>query len=83
MSQVIIYKQNSDAVAVIIPAPQALELYGIYNIALKDVPYGKPFKIIQASDLPDRSNRSAWDVDDSDLTDGFGAQSNVFPTEAE
>jgi hypothetical protein len=80
MGQVIIYKQDGGVVAVIHPAPQAIEEWGIEAIALKDVPAGKPFKIIEAVDLPEgREHRAAWTVDDEDLTDGVGADSNEFP----
>jgi hypothetical protein len=37
------------------------------------------YKIIDASEIPtDRSNRAAWTVDEADLTDGFGGESNEF-----
>lgn len=45
----------------------------------KDVPFGKPYKIIDSSELPDRSQRNQWDVDESDLTDGIGAKYSIFP----
>ena len=54
--------------------------YGIEALAQKDVPAGKPYKIIDASEIPaDRSQRNAWTVDDAALTDGVGAESNTFP----
>ena len=75
----IIYLQDNGVVAVIIPAPEALEKYGIQAIAIKDVPAGKPFKILDASEVPsDRSARDAWTVDEADLTDGIGGESNEF-----
>jgi hypothetical protein len=75
----IIYNQDNGVVAVIIPTPEALELYGIQAIAIKDVPAGKPFKIVNAADIPsDRSDRDAWTVDEADLTDGIGGESNEF-----
>ena len=75
----IIYNQDNGVVAVIIPTPEALALYGIEAIALKDVPAGKPFKIVDAADIPsDRSDRDAWTVDEADLTDGIGGESNEF-----
>jgi hypothetical protein len=75
----IIYLQDNGVVAVIIPTPEALEKYGIQAIAIKDVPAGKPFKIVDAADIPsDRSERDAWTVDEADLTDGIGGQSNLF-----
>ena len=80
MNQIVIYKQDSGVIAVIRPTAEALALYGIEAIAQKDVPAGKPYKIIDASELPaDRSQRNAWTCDDADLTDGVGAESNTFP----
>jgi hypothetical protein len=75
----IIYKTDEGGVAVIIPTPEALEQHGIQAIAIKDVPAGKPFKIIDASEVPsDRSQRDAWTVDEAELTDGIGGESNEF-----
>jgi hypothetical protein len=75
----IIYNQDNGVVAVIIPTQEALEQHGIQAIAIKDVPAGKPFKIVDAADIPsDRSDRDAWTVDDADLTDGVGGVSNEF-----
>jgi hypothetical protein len=83
MTQVIIYNQENGVVAVIIPSPEALEKYGIQAIATKDVPAGKPFKIVDAADIPsDRSDRDAWTVDDADLTDGVGGVSSEFEVQA-
>lgn len=62
MTQRIIYQTDEGGVAVIIPTPEALELYGIEAIALKDVPAGKPYKIINTTDVPtDRTFRDAWE----------------------
>lgn len=75
----IIYKQDNGVVAVIIPTPEALGQHSIQAIAIKDVPAGKPFKLVDAADIPsDRTDREAWTVDDADLTDGIGGESNVF-----
>ena len=80
MNQVIIYKQDSGVVAVIRPTEEALTLHGIVAIANKDVPTGKPYKIIDVSEIPaDRSQRNAWTVDDADLTDGVGGEHSTFP----
>ena len=79
MTQRIIFKTDEGGVAVIIPTPEALEKYGIQAIAIKDVPAGKPFKIVDAADIPtDRSQRDAWTVDEAELTDGIGGTSNEF-----
>jgi hypothetical protein len=68
MSKVIIYKLDV-GVAVVNPAPDCGLTIG--QIALKDVPTGKPFKIIDASEVPE--DTTSWVVNDSDLTDGIGS----------
>lgn len=79
MSQRIIYIQDDGRVAVIIPAPEAVAQYGIDAIARKDVPEGRPYKIVSEADIPsDRSSRDSWTVDEADLTDGVGAAGNTF-----
>lgn len=81
MTQVIIYRTDAGGVAVIVPTPAVIERYGIQAIAVKDVPAGKPFKIVDAADLPaDRAQRDQWTVDEADLTDGdgVGGESNEF-----
>jgi hypothetical protein len=76
----IIYNQDNGVVAVIVPSPEALEQHGIQAIAIKDVPAGRKFKLVDAADIPsDRSDRDAWTVDDALLTDGVGGESNTFP----
>ena len=62
MPQRIIYPTDEGGVAVIIPAPEALETMTIEEIAAKDVPAGKEFKIIDTADVPsDRTFRNAWE----------------------
>ena len=77
MTQVIIYNQDNGIPAVVIPTKEALDQHGIMAIAIKDVPAGRPFKIVQASSLPD-APQETWVVDDADLTDGIGGESNEF-----
>lgn len=59
MSQRIIYPKEN-GVSIIVPSPKwngTLE-----ELAVKDVPAGKPFKIIDASEIPsDRTFRNAWE----------------------
>lgn len=75
----IIYKQDNGTAAVIIPTPEALGLHSLQAIAIKDVPAGKPYKLVDATEIPsDRTDREAWTVDDADLTDGIGGESNEF-----
>jgi hypothetical protein len=62
MTQRIIYPTDNGGVAIVIPAPEALETMTIEEIASKDVPVGKEFKIIAATDVPtDRTFREAWE----------------------
>ena len=68
----IIYKQDNGSVAIIIPAPEC-EL-SVEMIASKDVPTGKPYKIVNTEEVPsDRTFRNAWTIDETVLTDGVGA----------
>jgi len=62
MTQRIIYPTDNGGVAVIIPAPQYLETHTIEELVAKDVPLGKPFKIVDVADIPtDRTFRNAWE----------------------
>jgi hypothetical protein len=57
MNQRIIYPTD-DGVAIIVPADCGLT---IEEIAAKDVPAGKPYKIVDVADIPtDRTFRGAW-----------------------
>jgi hypothetical protein len=76
--QVIIYIQDNGIPAIMVPTPECLLERTIMEIALKDVPAGKPFKIVNVSDLPTNSPQEAWDVDEVDLNDGVGNVSNEF-----
>jgi hypothetical protein len=60
----IIYKTDSGGVAVIIPTAEWLELNTIQQLAVKDVPAGAEYKIVNASDIPsDRTFRDAWEYE--------------------
>lgn len=83
MTQRIIYQTDEGGVAVIIPTQEAIDLLGIEAIALKDVPFGKAYKIVDVTDIPsDRSERAAWEVDEALLTDGVGADYGVGSSNA-
>ena len=44
------------------------------DLAQKDVPTGLKYKIVEDSVISsDRTFRSAWEVDEAELTDGVGA----------
>ena len=77
----IIYKTD-EGVAVIIPTDEALAEHTIQEIAEKDVPAGKPYKIVSVDDIPsDRTFRNAWEVDEAELTDGTGSEHDMFITD--
>ncbi len=60
MPQRIIYPTDDGGVAIIVPAPECG--LTIEAIAAKDVPAGKPYKIVDVADIPtDRTFRNAWE----------------------
>ena len=60
MNQRIIYQTDDGGVAVIVPAPECG--LTIEEIAAKDVPAGKSYKIVDVADIPeDRTFRNAWE----------------------
>lgn len=62
MSQRIIYPTDDGGVAVISPTAECG--LTIQQIAAKDVPMGKPYKIVDVSDVPsDRTFRNAWEYE--------------------
>lgn len=64
MTQVIIYPNDIGGAAVVIPAPEWLAEEGntMEVLATIVVPEGKPFKIVDTSELPqDRTFRAAWE----------------------
>ncbi len=74
--KLIIYPNDDDGVAVIHPSPNTK--YTIEQIALKDVPAGKPYRIIDATDIPtDRTFRRAWEADFTE-PEGFGIGADEF-----
>jgi hypothetical protein len=60
MNKRIIYPTDNGGVAVIIPAINSG--LSIEQIAEKDIPAGKPYKIVDVGDIPsDRTFRDAWE----------------------
>ena len=60
----IIYPTDNGGVVILVPAPEWLAQEGntVELLALKDVPEGKPYKIIDTADVPsDRTFRNAWE----------------------
>lgn len=80
MDKLVIYQAEAGNIAVLIPAPACLMEHTIEEIALKDVPAGVPFKIINADELPKEDLfLDAFEIDPALLTDGVGAEYNLFP----
>lgn len=60
MNKRIIFPNDGGGVVVLIPAPECS--LTIEQIAAKDVPAGKPYKIVDVSEIPlDRTFRNAWE----------------------
>ena len=62
MNQRIIYPNDNGGVSILIPTEEYLAEHTIEELAAKDVPAGKPYKIVDGSDIPlDRTFRNAWE----------------------
>lgn len=60
MNERIIYPTDDGGVAIVSPAPECG--LTIEEIAAKDVPAGKTYKIVDVADIPsDRTFRNAWE----------------------
>jgi hypothetical protein len=61
MDKRIIYSNDDGSVAIIVPSPDCG--LTIEQIAAKDVPAGKAYKIVDVADIPtDRTFRNAWEM---------------------
>lgn len=68
----IIYKASDETVRIIVPSDD-IDMT-VDEIAQKDVPTGLKYKIVDVSEISsDRTFRNAWDINESELTDGTGA----------
>jgi hypothetical protein len=68
MTQRIIYQNNDGGVSILIPTGEL----AIEEVAKKDVPAGVPYKIVDATDIPeDRTFRGAWEANITE-PDGVG-----------
>ena len=69
----VIYKGGTDGDGVSILCPSPNWKGTIDELAKKDVPTGKKYKIVDTSSVStDRTFRNAWEVDEDLLTDGVG-----------
>lgn len=62
MTQRIIYPNDNGGVSILIPTSEYLAEHTIEELAAKDVPAGKLYKIVDVSEIPtDRTFRNAWE----------------------
>tara|TARA_R110002126_G_scaffold73906_8_gene184452 strand:+ start:422 stop:634 length:213 start_codon:yes stop_codon:yes gene_type:complete len=68
----VIFKKNAEGISLSSPSSEYKGTIDEY--AKKIVPTGLKYKIVEDSDIPsDRTFRNAWEIADSELTDGVGA----------
>lgn len=75
MSQVILHENDVGGVTLCVPTSEALETYTILEIALKDTTTGKPFWIVDRTEVfDDHTFFNAWELDTEALgePDGYG-----------
>jgi hypothetical protein len=70
--QVLIYRNDEGRICVITPAPEYADQ--IISVGVKDIPLGKPFKLVDVSELPVDTPREEWVFDDATFTAGAGAR---------
>lgn len=64
MEKRIIFQNDSGGVSIMTPFTNSG--LTVEEIAQKDLPEGKPYKIVNDSDIPeDRSNRDSWTLDEN------------------
>ena len=76
----IIYKNQDNSIAVLVPTDEVLKFATVIQVAEKDVPHNLPYWIVEDSVIPtDRTFRSAWEIDETlGEPDGFGGENNQF-----
>lgn len=63
MNQRIIYPTDNGGIVIVVPAKSV-------EAAMKAVPAGKPYKIVDIADIPtDRTFRDAWTADFTEVTE--------------
>jgi len=75
MEQLILHENDFGGVTVCYPTEEALETYSILEIAIKDTPTGKPFWIVDDTEVSkDYTYFNAWELDVDALgePDGYG-----------
>lgn len=74
MTQAIIYTQDNGNIALVMPTGEL----PVEDVALKDVPAGVPYLIVDAADVPeDHTFFAAWEADFSN-PDGHGLGADAY-----
>ena len=79
----ILYLEDNGIVTIMYPSdtvnPATGNPWTVEEVAQKDVPKGKKYKIVEDSEIPsDWTFRDAWTVSESDLTDGTGTKELIL-----
>lgn len=83
MAKIIAYNDSIAGRCITFPTPQTYQAIDngemtIEDVARLSVPAGRPFAIIDTSELPsDWASRDAWYIEDDDLADGIGGNEGV------
>lgn len=76
MKNILIYKQGDDLN--ITHFVDSLDIEAVHEQAQKMLPFGVLYRVSTTEELPqDRVFRAAWDIEDSDLNDGIGGETNT------
>jgi hypothetical protein len=76
MKNILIYKQEGNLC--ITHFVDSLDIEGVYEQAQKMLPFGMLYRVGTIDEIPqDRTFRAAWDIEDSDLNDGIGGETNT------
>ena len=76
MKNILIYKQGDDLN--ITHFVDSLDIEAVHEQAQKMLPFGVLYRVGTIDEIPqDRTFRAAWDIEDSDLNDGIGGETNI------
>jgi len=76
MKNILIYKQEGNLCITHFVDP--LDIEGVHEQAQKMLPFGVLYRVGTIDEIPqDRTFRAAWDIEDSDLNDGIGGETNT------
>lgn len=76
MKNILIYKQGDNLN--VTHFVDSLDIEAVHEQAQKMLPFGVLYSVSTTEELPqDRVFRAAWDIEDSDLNDGIGGETNT------